>query len=165
MAVLAHQTLVGTVGRIYELRTVGKDNREVVDFSVAVTPRKREGDEWVDGETYWMTVTAWNRLAKNVAESLRAGDRVIVYGRTDMKPGYTNKDGVDMPARPFIVADFVGLELSNDAAHSDRQNRRDGGGSSNASSSSAPARTKSKPAPAEVDDLEIDFDDDDDLAF
>ena len=33
------QTIVGNVGNVYELRRVGKDNRAVIDFSVAVTPR------------------------------------------------------------------------------------------------------------------------------
>lgn len=164
MAILASQTLVGSVGRVYDLRTVGKDNQEVIDFTVAVTPRKRVDGEWTDGETYWVTITAWGKLAKNVSESLNSGDRVFVHGRTDMKSGYTNKEGVEVAARPILIADFVGLELSYHPAHSDRPargERNSSNGSENRSSSSKPA---AKPAAKPADD-DLDFGDDDDSDF
>lgn len=162
MAILANQTIVGSVGRVYELRTVGKDNTEVVDFTVAVTPRKKVNDEWTDGTTYWSTITAWGRLAKNISESFRPGDRVVVIGRTEMKDGYTNKENVEVPARPIIVADFAGLEVSYNAAHSDKVAKSEGGGynrdngnSSNARRDDAPA-AKSAPVDTADDDLDLD---------
>lgn len=168
MAILAQQIIVGNIGKVYDLRTVGKDNTPVVDFSVAVTPRKRDGDEWKDGETYWVTVTAWNKLAENVAASFNSGDRVIVYGRVEMKDGYTNRDGEAVPARPIMVADFAGLEVSYAPAESKRvRGGGNGGGSDRSSSrSSGPSqqrREAPKPAPKPAeDDL---FGDDDDFSF
>lgn len=163
MAVLAQKTLVGNVGTVYELRTVGKDNKSVVDFTVAVTPRKRTPEgEWVDGDTLWHTVTAWGKLADNVVESLNKGDQVIVHGREEMKPGYTNKAGEEVPGRPIVVADFVGLELGRHAAKSARVPGAGGGNSRPASS--APAQSKPQAAaPAETDifandDFSVDFD-------
>lgn len=161
MAILATQTLVGSVGSVYDVRTVGKDNREVVDFTVAVTPRKKVGDEWTDGDTYWTTVTAWGKLAVNIKESFNKGDRVFVIGRTDMKAGYTNKEGVEVPARPILIAEFAGHELSFNPAHSDRVSRN---GNSNGPAKSSPAAktAKAKPAKDADDDLDLGFDDDDD---
>lgn len=158
MAILANQTLVGSVGRVYDLRTVGQDKQEVIDFTVAMTPRKKIDGEWTDGVTYWLTITAWGKLAKNISESFNSGDRVIVYGRTDMKPAYTNKEQVEVPARPILIAEFAGLELSYNPAHSDRPARED-----------RPARTErpaakavEKPAKAAPADDDLNFDDDDD---
>lgn len=166
MAILATQTLVGSVGRVYDLRTVGANNNEVIDFTVAVTPRKRVDDEWVDGTTYWVTVTAWGRLAKNVSESFRPGDRVVVIGRTEMKDSYTNRDGDEVPARPILIADFAGLEVSYNSAKSDRVAKSDGGNRSSSSSSSSSSRRDEAPAPkksaAPVDDDDLDFGSDDD---
>lgn len=161
MAILAQQTIVGNIGRVYELRTVGKNNTPVIDFSIAVTPRKKDGDEWVDGETYWVTVTAWNKLAENVAESFNAGDRVFVVGRTDMKEGYTNKNGEEQPARPIVIADFAGLEISYAPAESKREAR--GGGNRQASRPAAAKKAPAKPAPVEDDIFadDLDFGDDD----
>jgi len=168
MAILANQTIVGTIGNVYDLRTVGQDNREVIDFSVAVTPRRQVNGEWTDGETYWVTVTAWARLAKNIAESFKKGDRVFVIGRTEMKPGYTNKDNVEVAPRPIIVADFAGLEVSYAPAHSDRQSSGrssesyNRGGNSGGSNNSRGAQSQNRrPAPAPVTD-DVDFDDEDD---
>ncbi len=169
MAVLSTRTIVGNVGNVYDLRTVGQDKREVIDFTVAITPRKRNGNDWVDGTTEWVRVTAWGKLAANIAESFRSGDQVFVHGRVDMKDAYTNKQGVEMPAAPYVVADYAGLELGRHSAKSDRvpgANRNQG---SNGGSSSAPAqRQASKPAAAASgdgldldDDLEFNFDDDD----
>ncbi len=163
MAILTTQTLAGSIGRVYELRTVGKDNREVVDFTLAMTPRKQVDGEWTDGETYWITITAWGKLAKNISESFTPGDRAIVVGRTEMKAGYTNKDDVDVPARPILVAEFAGLELSSHPAHSDRPAR----GERSDNRSSAPARSERREEPKKAaapadDDLDLSFDDSDD---
>lgn len=168
MAILSTQVLVGNVGRVYDLRTVGSENRKVIDFTIAVTPRKKVGDEWTDGDTYWSTVTAWGRLAENIAESFNAGDRVFVYGRTEMKPGYTNREGVEVDARPIIVAEFAGHEVSFNAATSARV-----AGKSSYSEASKPVSkpVESKPTAtkdvfdADDDDLFGDDLDDDDVAF
>lgn len=163
MAILAQQMVVGNVGKVYDLRTVGRDNTPVLDFSVAVTPRKRDGDEWKDGETYWVTVTAWNKLAENIAESFNSGDRVIVYGRIEMKDGYTNREGEKVPPRPIMIADFAGLEVSYAPAESKRK-AGGGGGSSRSSGSSAPRR-EAAPKQAEKPVEEDLFGDDDDFEF
>lgn len=156
------QHLVGRVGNVYEQRNVGEKNTAVLDFSVAVTPRKKNGDEWVDGETYWINVTVWNRLAENVAASLKSGDRVIVLGRTEMKPGFTKKDGTEAPARPIVVADFVGLDLGFDAAHSDRVSKGGNAKSSSNSGSGGQKQESKKAAPVEEDIFNEDNGADDD---
>lgn len=165
MAILAQQTIVGNVGRVYDLRTVGKNNTPVLDFSVAVTPRKKDGDEWVDGETYWITITAWNKLAENVAESFKSGDRVFVYGRIEMKSGYTNKEGNAVEGRPIMIADFAGLEVSYNAAESKRESHS---GQGRSSKPSPKKETSPKPA-AKDDDLfgedDFDFNDNDSMPF
>lgn len=159
MAILATQTIVGNIGSVYDVRTVGKENREVVDFSVAVTPRKKVGDDWKDGDTYWVNVTAWGKLAVNVEKSFKSGDRVIVYGRTDMKAAYENRQGEQVPAKAILIADFVGHEVGMNPAHSDRVSR---GGDAKSSTSTA-SKTSTKKAPV-VDELD-DFDADEDLGF
>lgn len=160
MAILTTHTVVGNIGSIYKMRTVGKDNREVIDFTVAATPRKKVGDDWVDGETYWLNVTVWGKLAANVEKSFKAGDRVVVIGRMDMKPGYKNKDEVEVPARPILIADFAGLEVGYHPAKSERVSRSSDS-SSKPSSDSAPASKKT--SSKKDDDLDLGFGDDDDL--
>jgi single stranded DNA-binding protein len=172
MAILATQTIVGNIGRVYEAREVGEQKREVIDFTVAVTPRKKVGDDWTDGDTYWVTVTAWGKLAVNVKESFNSGDRVFIIGRTDMKPGYTNKEGVEIAPRPILVADFAGHEISSHPAQTTRKSGGSGGGSYSAPArqsaprSEAPAaqaKTASRPAAsaATADEFTFDLDDED----
>lgn len=159
--------VAGSIGKIYDLRTVGKDNKSVIDFSVAYTPRKRQGDEWVDGETKWSTVTAWGRLADNIAEHWNVGDRVFVYGRVDMKDGYTNKQGDQVPPRPIIIAEVAGHDNGFYGSEQKREKKSEGNRAQrrgNNTQKSAPAR-KPAPAPAVEDDdaidLDLDLDDDD----
>jgi single-strand DNA-binding protein len=52
----------------------------VANFSVAVTPRVKDGDGWRDGETSFFRCTAWRSLAENLAE-LDKGTRIMVQGR------------------------------------------------------------------------------------
>jgi single-stranded DNA-binding protein len=53
----------------------------VVNFRIASTERYKGENGWQDGDTAYMSCTAWRGLAENVAESARRGDRVIVTGR------------------------------------------------------------------------------------
>ena len=170
-SILATQTIVGTIGNVYELRTVGRDNRKVIDFSVAVTRKKKDGDDWKDGETYWLTITAWNTLAENVEKSFKKGDRVIVYGYTDMKPGYTTEDGNKRDPRPILVAEFAGHEVTFASSTQHRTPRPEGGyqgnnngGGSNQQRSSAPAK-KAAPAKKPAVDNDMIFDDLEDFSF
>ena len=67
----------------------------VASFTVAHTPRTfdRATNEWKDGETMFLTCSAWRQLAENVAETLSAkGMRVIVQGRLKSR-SYETREG------------------------------------------------------------------------
>lgn len=75
-------TMIGNMVTDPVLRTVG-DDIAVTGFRVASTPRRfdQSGSQWRDGETIFLSVTCWRRLAQNAAASLHKGDGVIVQGR------------------------------------------------------------------------------------
>jgi single-strand DNA-binding protein len=52
----------------------------VANFTVAVTPRVKDGDGWRDGDTSFFRCAAWRTLAEHVTE-LAKGDRAVVIGR------------------------------------------------------------------------------------
>jgi single-strand DNA-binding protein len=62
---------------------VSAEGVPITSFRIASTARRfdRERRSWVDGPTTWMTVTCFRALAGNVLESVRKGQKVVVYGR------------------------------------------------------------------------------------
>lgn len=159
----------GAIGNVYDLRRVGKNETPVIDFSVGVTPRFKDGDEWKDGDTVWTSCTAWGRLAENIADSFEKGNIVNVEGRVTMKPGYTDKNGVERPATETVTVDEAGHDLAYCTSKQERDGRGPGG---NAGSKSTPkarpaakAPVKAAPQPVEPDFDDDDFDDDDELPF
>jgi single-strand DNA-binding protein len=73
-------SIVGNLTDDPELRTTG-GGAQVCSFTVAVTPRVREGDTWKDGDTSFFRCSAWRGLAEHLAASLHKGDRVLVFGQ------------------------------------------------------------------------------------
>jgi single-strand DNA-binding protein len=75
-------TLIGNLVDSPKLRKT-KNGHFVASFRVASTPRRfdREQGGWVDGKTLFVTVTCWRSLGENVAQSLRKGQPVVVFGR------------------------------------------------------------------------------------
>jgi single-strand DNA-binding protein len=66
--------------------------KTVANMSVAFTPRVREGEEWVNGETVWYSVAAFGSTAEHVLASLHKGDHVVVTGKqTDVE--FDRRDG------------------------------------------------------------------------
>lgn len=84
-------TIVGNLTDAPDLRFT-PNGVAVADFTVAVNPRVRKGDEWVDGEPSFFRCQAWRQLGENVTESLSKGNRVIVTG-TLKQESWEGEDG------------------------------------------------------------------------
>lgn len=167
MAIKIERTVVGNVGKIYELRQVGPQKKSVVDFSIASTPRRKnaETQEWEDGETIWSNCTAWGQLADNIVSGWAPGDHVFAIGRIEMKSGYTNNNGEDVPPRENLTVEFAGHENSRYPSTMTREKKAGAAsGNSRPAAASKPAAAK-KPVPTD-DELVLDnIGGDDDLPF
>ena len=98
----------------------------VANMRVGYTPRRfdRESGQWVDGQTSWLTVKCWRKLADNVAMCLDKGDPVVVRGVLQVRP-YTDKDGNPRQAVE-VLASAVGHDLTRGVAQFMRTGRKSG---------------------------------------
>jgi len=100
-------TFRGNAGENPQLWTNGA--RPFARVNVACTPRIRVDGEWQDGDTQWIQVKAWGRLARNMAASVRKGDAVMVTGSFRHEE-YTNDAGKTF--KTAVVHAFgVGFDL------------------------------------------------------
>lgn len=80
------------------------------NFTVAASERKKDDNgQWVDGDTTFLRVTVWRKLAENCAESLSKGSPVLVVGRLRSRQG-EDKNG-NKQTYFDLDADSVGLDL------------------------------------------------------
>lgn len=119
-------TLVGNVGSDPDMKFL-PSGVAVCNFSLGATPRVKDGDRWVDGETMWVRCAAWRQLAEGVAESITRGTRVIVTGR--LKVRSFEQDGVKRTSIEMDV-DAMGPELTFATAKVSKASRDSGGGQS-----------------------------------
>lgn len=104
-------TIVGNLTADPELRFTAT-GAACCALTVAVNPRTydKAAAEWKDGEPAFHRVTAWRQLAENVAETLRKGDRVIVFGALSQRH-WTDTEGQARSAWN-LTADAVGPDLT-----------------------------------------------------
>jgi single-strand DNA-binding protein len=81
-----NETVVTVVGRVIstpEHRRTQQNDVEVTNFRMASNERRYDKDlnDWVDGDSFYVDVTCWRRLAFGVHACLDKGDPVIVTGR------------------------------------------------------------------------------------
>ena len=126
---MSGETLVTLVGNLTADPTLRwtQSGSAVADFTVASTPRTydRNAGEWRDGDPLFMRCSVWRDVAENVAESLRKGMRVIVFGRLTQR-SYETQQG----ERRTIVemqVDEVGPSLRRARAQVTRHPAADGG--------------------------------------
>lgn len=101
-------TITGNLTAAPELKYVG-DGTPVSEFTVASTPRVKQGDQWTDGEPMFVRCTVWREYAENVTESLDKGMRVLVTGRLTTRK-FQRKDGSEGMSLELQV-DEVGPSL------------------------------------------------------
>ena len=81
----------------------------VARFRMVCVDRKRQGDQWVDGEEFWVTVSCFRTLAENVMESVMDRDQVIVIGKLTTAEWFDVTG--EKKSAPKIVASNVGVSL------------------------------------------------------
>lgn len=99
-------TVKGNVGSDPELK-FSKNNTAYVTFSVAYTPRTKDGDNWVDGETMWFRVVQFGVKAEATTDMIKKGDGVLVTGSMKQST-YTDKEGKERTSLEINATD-VGL--------------------------------------------------------
>lgn len=111
-------TIVGNLVDAPKLRRT-KSGHCVANFRVASTQRRfdREKGAWADGDTLFVSVTAWRALGENVAQSLHKGTPVVVTGRYYQRD--YEKDEVLRTAYE-LEASAVGPDLSRGVATFER---------------------------------------------
>jgi single-strand DNA-binding protein len=117
-------TVVGNLTDDPELRFT-PSGAAVANFTVASTPRTKQGDEWVDGEAMFLRCSIWRQAAENVAESLQRGMRVIVQGRLKCR-SYEDREGAKRTSWELEV-DAIGPELQWATARVTKTSRQGGG--------------------------------------
>jgi single-strand DNA-binding protein len=104
----SYVTLQGWVGNDVDLRDVGET--QCASFRVGSTPRYIKNGTWVDGQTSWYTINCWRGLGKNVADSIRRGDAVVVHGR--VRVDVWEREGHPASVTWIVDATFVGHDLN-----------------------------------------------------
>jgi single-strand DNA-binding protein len=118
----------------------------VLSMRIVASSRKKDGDQWVDDKTLWLSVTAFKKLAENVAESLGKGDLVIVQGKLQTEE-WENREG-EKRSEIRLIADTIGPSLAFrsaqllDGASSGGSRPASGGGDS---APAAPAQEEEPP--------------------
>lgn len=88
--------------------------KAVANFRVATSERKKQGNDWVDGDECFLECTVWDQMAENVCESLTKGQKVIVTGRLKQRSYETNSG--EKRTVYEVKADSVGPSLRNSVA-------------------------------------------------
>ncbi|MEU6340215.1 single-stranded DNA-binding protein [Streptomyces sp. NPDC046977] len=130
---MAGETVITVIGNLVddpELRFT-PSGAAVAKFRIANTPRifDRQANEWKEGQTLFLTCSAWRELGENVAESLQKGMRVMVQGRLGQRT-YDADDGTKRTVYELDAYE-VGASLKYAVAKVTRTPRRDGGGQQN----------------------------------
>jgi single-strand DNA-binding protein len=96
----------------------GQSGKAVARIRLVANSRKKNEDgEWVDDKTLWMTGTAFDKQAENVAESLAKGDLVVVSGRLQTDEWEANDGTKRKRTATTLVIDSIGPSLRWDAQH------------------------------------------------
>lgn len=95
----------------------------ITSFSAVSDKRKKNEatGEWETVKSIWVRVTAFKKLAENVAGSIKKGDLVIVVG--EINQDEYEKDGEKRKSLE-VVANHVGLSLTFNEATSSRGEKK-----------------------------------------
>lgn len=114
------EVIEGNLGRSQQLRKTA-NGQGVMNFSIVATPRRKQGDNWVDDESIWTECTLWGKAAESFAESIasgvvKPGTPLIGVGQRKARraDSYVNKDGQTVPERveQSVSLESIGVQIT-----------------------------------------------------
>jgi single-strand DNA-binding protein len=96
--------ITGYIGKDPTFDIVGNNNK-LAKFSLATnqeTTNTKEGKP----NTLWHNIVAWGKVAEQVRDNVKRGNRVTVEGRINYKQ-YTDKNGVKKTYTEIIMSDML----------------------------------------------------------
>ena len=111
--------------------------KAVVSCRIVANSRKKEGEEWVDDKECWLNLSAWDRMAENIAESVEKGALIVVSGRLETR-AYETREGEKRQSYDLHVNE-IGPSLRWNAAKVIKTERADSGGATAPAGGGEPA--------------------------
>jgi single-strand DNA-binding protein len=104
-------TVDGRLAAEPELR-FGQSGTAVAKLRVVAADRRRDDQtgEWSDGDTLWLDVTCFGKLAENTVESVKKGDLVLIFGKLKTDE-WNDKDTGQKRSKITMIADSVAVSL------------------------------------------------------
>lgn len=78
--------------------------------TVASSRKKQDDGSWVDDKLCWMDVSAFGKLAENIAESVEKGDLLTIVGRL-VTDEWNDRETGEKRSRLNLLADQVSVSL------------------------------------------------------
>lgn len=82
--------LLGNVGKDPEVRYT-QSGQAVATFSLAVTERRKQAQEWTD-HTEWFNIVAWGKTAETCSQYVKKGTQLYIEGRIQTRK-WQDKEG------------------------------------------------------------------------
>jgi len=143
MADVNHVTMIGRLTRDAELKYT-TSGQAVCKFSIAVSRRRKDGEQWVD-EANFFDIVLWGRQGEAINQYLLKGKQVAIEG--ELRQDRWQQDGQNR-SKIEVVANNVQLlgggsggqssGGGNTGSYSNNRSENSGGG--NATYGNAPAR-------------------------
>jgi single-strand DNA-binding protein len=83
----------------------------ICSFRAVASSRKKDEQtgEWADDKTSWVTVTTFQQMAENVAESIQKGDLIALIGRLEVQEWTDQENNKRITVN--VIADAIGPAL------------------------------------------------------
>ncbi|MEI6805515.1 MAG: single-stranded DNA-binding protein [Myxococcaceae bacterium] len=106
MAGVSKMTIIGNLGADPEVR-YSQGGMALCNLRVAVTKRKKEGENYVD-HTEWFTLVCFGKTAENAQRFLKKGRQVFAEGRFQARK-WADKDGKERVSLEVVVNQLLFL--------------------------------------------------------
>lgn len=80
---------------------------KLTTFQLAHTPKKKQGDQWIEGETIWFRVVVWGDKGESIAGAYGKGTPVHVIGTFNVST-YVSKDGTEKTSLEINANEVLG---------------------------------------------------------
>lgn len=131
-------TILGTVGRDPEVRTVGQNTCTTLSVATSESWKDKNTGQATE-QTEWHRIVLWGRQAEIAAEYLRKGSKAYFEGKLQTRK-WQDKDGQDRYLTEIVASAIQLLDSNNSQQREQQQPDQRGGDGQRGRPNTPPAR-------------------------